>query len=268
MTTRPWHGGDIDYGISAVLAPNPSPMTLEGTNTYVLEGIDGGEAIVVDPGPAGLPDHLSAIVTRAGDVGLTLLTHHHRDHTEAVTSGEWAVHTPAPVRGGGVGQEFVDGERIELAGRDLLVVHTPGHTADSVSLLVEDTGVLLSGDTVLGRGSSVVPWPQGDLGDYLRSLDRLIELTEAGRIQRIAPGHGPVITEPLAALRRLRSHRLRRLDELRQVLADGVRDPAQIVATIYGDLPRLLTWAATATVRAQLAYLGEDVGEDAPSPQH
>jgi len=263
VTTTSWQGGRASDSVFALLAPNGGPMTLEGTNTWVVRPPGAAEAIVLDPGPAGHPEHLAAVVEHAGAVALTLLSHHHRDHSEAVTSGEWAqVIADAPVRGGGQGAALRDGELLAVGGLELEVLHTPGHTADSISLLLAHEGVLLSGDTVLGRGSSVVPWPDGDLGAYFDSLDRLIDLAEEGRIRRIAPGHGPVITEPLVVLRQLRSHRLSRLEEVRGALGQGIRAPEALVAHIYGELPRLLTWAATATVRAQLAYLGEDVAAE------
>lgn len=255
MTTTAWQGGPAGASAYAVLAPNPGPMTLEGTNTWVLRAPGAEEAVVVDPGPAGVRDHLGTVRDRAGAVALTLLTHHHSDHTGAVE--EWVGLTGTPVRGAGRGAELGDGERLTVAGLDLELLHTPGHTADSVCIVVDaDGGVLLSGDTVLGRGTSVVPWPEGDLTAYLASLDRLIGLARAGRFGLVAPAHGPVITEPLGFLVQLRDHRLQRLEQVRTALAGGAESAADVVTAVYGDLGETLTRAATATVRAQLAYLG------------
>jgi len=185
VTTTSWQGGRASDSVFALLAPNGGPMTLEGTNTWVVRPPGAAEAIVLDPGPAGHPEHLAAVVEHAGAVALTLLSHHHRDHSEAVTSGEWAqVIADAPVRGGGQGAALRDGELLAVGGLELEVLHTPGHTADSISLLLAHEGVLLSGDTVLGRGTTVL----SDLGDYLDSLRILCALppNTLG-----LPGHGP-----------------------------------------------------------------------------
>lgn len=251
--TSTWRGGPAGASARALLAPNPGPMTLEGTNTWLLRGPGASGAVVVDPGPADVPEHLAAVVRAAGGpVLLTLLTHHHLDHTGALP--EWTALTGSPVRGAGHGEPWRDGERLDLAGLAAEVLVTPGHTGDSVCLLLDD-GVLLTGDTVLGRGTTVVPWPEGDLGAYLESLDRLIALARAGRVQRIAPGHGPVVDAPLEHLLALRQHRLERLDQVRAALAAGARDAEAVRMAVYGDLSADLTRAAQAIVRAQLAHL-------------
>lgn len=249
----PWHGGTVGAFARALLAPNAGPMTLEGTNTWLLRAPGASSAVVVDPGPGDVAEHLAAVHEAAGrSVAGTLLTHHHLDHTGAVP--EWTALTGSTVRGAGHGQPWRDGERLEVAGLVLEVLVTPGHTPDSVCFLLPD-GVLLSGDTVLGRGTTVVPWPEGDLGAYLESLDRLIDLAQTGRVQRIAPGHGPVIDAPLQHLTALRRHRLDRLDQVRAALAAGARDAEAVRMAVYGDLPADLTPAADAIVRAQLAHL-------------
>ncbi len=250
-----WKGGLAGAGARAVLAPNPGPMTLEGTNTWVLRAPGASVSVVVDPGPAGAPEHLAAVAEVAGTVALTVLTHHHSDHTGAVE--EWVRLTDSPVRGAGHGQPLWDGERLALAGLQVEVLHTPGHTPDSLCLLVEEEQVLLTGDTVLGRGTTVVPWPEGDLGAYLESLDRIIALVEDGRVTRLAPGHGPVVTEPLAFLEQLRTHRHERLDQVREALRSGAHTAEDVVAAVYGDLDDTLARAAAMSVRAQLAHLGE-----------
>lgn len=252
-----WRGGAAGAFARALLAPNPGPMTLEGTNIWLLRGAGASGAVVVDPGPGGVPEHLTAVARAAdGPVLLTLLTHHHLDHTGALP--EWTALTGSPVRGAGHGEPWRDGERLDLAGLVIEVLVTPGHTPDSVCFLLPD-GVLLSGDTVLGRGTTVVPWPEGNLGAYLESLDRLIDLARAGQVQRIAPGHGPVIDAPLQHLTALRQHRLDRLDQVRAALAAGVRDAEAVRMAVYGDLPADLTPAADAIVRAQLAHLHPEV---------
>ncbi|HLS72259.1 MAG TPA: MBL fold metallo-hydrolase [Actinomycetaceae bacterium] len=255
MTTT-WAGGAVGAVAQAVLAPNPGPMTLEGTNTWVLRAPGSEAAIVVDPGPEGHTDHLRAVAEAAGPVALTILTHHHRDHTGAVA--EWAAMTGSPVRGADHGAPFADGERIQAAGLTVQVLLTPGHTDDSISLLVQDHNLLLTGDTVLGRGTTVVPWPEGDLGAYLTSLDRLADLARVGKVESIAPGHGPVIQNPLEFLTELIAHRRQRLEQVTQALNDGATSAADVVQMVYGDLAKTLARAALSTVRAQLAYLGRE----------
>lgn len=254
MTTTAWRGGQVAASVRAVLAPNAGPMTLEGTNTWVLRAPDAS-AVVVDPGPADLPEHLVAVAKAAdAPVALTLLTHHHRDHVGAVD--EWRERTGSPVRGAGEGEPFRDGEVLAVDGLELKVLQTAGHTRDSVCFLLESEGLLLTGDTVLGRGTTIVPFPEGDLGAYLESLDRILALVSDGRVRRLAPGHGPVVENPGPFVRKLRAHRMERLDQVRRALADGARTADDVVAAVYGDLGETLRWAAAATVRAQLAHLG------------
>lgn len=253
MTTT-WTGGAVGQVARAVLAPNAGPMTLEGTNTWVLRSADA--SIVVDPGPDGVTAHLEAVRDAAGEVELTLLTHHHSDHTGAVQ--EWAALTGSPVRGAGHGPPLDDGEQIQAGGLTVQVLLTPGHTQDSICLLLPDHHLLLTGDTVLGRGTTVVPWPEGDLGAYLDSLERIAHLARTGAVKQIAPGHGPVIDEPLEFITELIAHRRQRLDQVSRALDDGAGSAAEVVQMVYGDLSRTLTRAALSTVRAQLAYLGHD----------
>lgn len=248
-----WNGGAVSPTATCVLAPNPAPMTLDGTNTWVLRRPGSDEAVVVDPGPPGAPAHLRAVLETAGRVGLTVLTHRHADHAGAVE--DWARLTGAPVRGAGYGSEWTDGERLAVAGLDLVVLRTPGHTPDSVCLLLPSDGVLLTGDTVLGRGTTVIPWPEGDLGAYLASLDRLLGDTSVGA-RRILPGHGPVVEDARQKLQELKTHRLERLDQVRAALDGGAQGPDDVVAAVYGDLAPGLDGAARAIVNAQLAYLG------------
>lgn len=255
MTTT-WDGGLVGAAVQGVLAPNPGPMTLQGTNTWVLRAPGADAAIVVDPGPEGAAGHLEAVRDAAGPVALTILTHHHHDHTGAV--GEWSAMTGSPIRGAGHGAPFAEGERIDAAGLSVQVLLTPGHTEDSICLLVPDDHLLLTGDTVLGRGTTVVPWPEGDLGAYLDSLSRIAELARTGKIQRIAPGHGPVIENPLAFITDLIDHRRQRLEQVTRALEQGAGSAAEVAQMVYGDLTQTLARAALSTVRSQLSYLGHE----------
>ena len=131
---------------------------------------------------------------------------------------------------------------------------TPGHSADSVSLLLPADGALFTGDTVLGRGTTVIA-QDGNLGDYLRSLEQLRELAEAAGLRLLLPGHGPMLANPIGTLDYYLAHRAERLDQVRSALAAGVRTPAEIVAMIYTDVDESVWPAAEWSVRAQLDYL-------------
>jgi glyoxylase-like metal-dependent hydrolase (beta-lactamase superfamily II) len=244
-----------------VLAPNPSPMTLDGTNTWVIAAPGSAEVIVVDPGPDDT-EHLRRVLAaaRAGGarrVAQIVLTHGHLDHSAGAAT--FAAMSGAPVgaldpalRMGDEG--FVPGDVLAAAGCELRVVGTPGHSADSLSLLLEADGALLTGDTVLGRGTTVIG-PDGSLGDYLRTLDELRRLAEAAGLRVLLPGHGPVLSDPAGVLDYYIAHRQERLDQVRAALAAGARTPAEIVAVVYADTDPAVRRAAEWSVRAQLDYL-------------
>ena len=212
--TDPWQSGPVSERAHCVLAPNAGPMTLDGTNTWVLLEPGASEAVVIDPGPLDL-GHLEAVLrhveSRGARVGLTLLTHHHSDHAEAAE--HFAAQTAAPVRAIGRGHDdLADGETVCVGGLDVSVVTTPGHTGDSVSLLLPAESALLTGDTILGRGTTVVAWPDGQLGAYLDSLERIERLAASGAAARILPGHGPLVPDAKATVAFYRQHRAERLD--------------------------------------------------------
>jgi glyoxylase-like metal-dependent hydrolase (beta-lactamase superfamily II) len=243
-----------------VLAPNPSPMTLDGTNTWVIAEPGSSSAVVVDPGPDD-EAHLQRVldVAQTGDRRVTqiVLTHGHLDHSAGAT--RFAELTGAPVgaldpahRLGSEG--FGAGAVLTAAGCELRVVATPGHTADSLSLLLTADGALLTGDTVLGRGTTVIA-EDGSLGDYLRTLDELRALADEAGLRLLLPGHGPLLTDPASVLDYYIAHRKERLDQVRAALAAGARTPAEIVALVYADVDRALWPAAELSVRAQLDYL-------------
>ena len=252
-----WTGGSVGDWAHCVLAPNPGIMTLEGTNTWVLRAPRRAWSVVVDPGPLD-EMHLLEVLRIGGDVAEVLVTHRHPDHTDGVL--RFAELSGAPVRAAdpthrvGAGG-LPDGAVIELDGLRIEVVATPGHTSDSVSLLVPEAGALLSGDTVLGRGTSVVAFPDGQLGPYLNSLRRLLELADSGAVRTIWPGHGPVVDDPVAVLGGYLAHREQRLAQVRSALAAGAESALDVVHRVYADVDPSLWAAAELSVEAQLAYL-------------
>lgn len=256
-STDPWHGGAITESVVCVLAPNPSPWTLDGTNTWVLTAPGSATAVVVDPGPAD-EGHQAAIRRAVEERGLrvvgVVLTHGHIDHAEGARAFAESVGVGVraldPVHRLGA-EGLVDGEVVPAGEWGLRVVATPGHSGDSVSLIHPDG--ILTGDTVLGRGTSLVAWPDGQLGEYLDSLARLRDL--AAGTPRLLPGHGPVLDDPAGVLDAYLAHRRARLAEVADVVASGVTDAADVVAVVYADVPREVWPAAELTVRAQLDYL-------------
>jgi glyoxylase-like metal-dependent hydrolase (beta-lactamase superfamily II) len=257
-----WGGGAVTERAWCVLAPNPGPMTLDGTNTWVLREPGGRRSIVVDPGPLD-ENHLSAVADRAGEVGVVLLTHRHLDHAEAarafaerVRSGVRAL-DPACRLGS---EGLVGGDVVEMDGLELRVVGTPGHTSDSLSFVLPAEQVVLTGDTVLGRGTSVVAHPDGELGPYLESLERLRAMAVAHEIDALLPGHGPVLGDARSVLDGYLTHRAERLEQVRAALAEGARDAAAVVRRVYADVDERLWPAAELSVRAQLDYLDGSPG--------
>ncbi|GII25221.1 MBL fold metallo-hydrolase [Planosporangium mesophilum] len=246
--------------VTLLRAPNPGPMTLDGTNTWVLRAADGEPAVVIDPGPLD-EGHLTAIAAHA-PVELILLTHGHHDHVEGAArlSGllggvRVAGLDPAHCVGGGP----LDPDRPVIVGSlEVKPIATPGHTGDSVSYRVRD--VVFTGDTILGRGTTVVAWPDGDLGDYLSSLRRL---RQEGPVPAL-PGHGPALADCAVAAGYYLEHRLARLEQVRAALAAGAETAEQVVRVVYADVDPVLWPAAEWSVRAQLAHLERE--SRAPSP--
>jgi len=203
-------------------------MTLDGTNTWVLCEPGGDQAVVVDPGPDD-EVHLSAVVATVESVGAyvaqTLLTHHHADH--AGGAGRFAAMTGSPVRALDpalrLGDEgLAEGDAVEVGGLLLRVIETPGHTRDSICLLLEADEAVLTGDTVLGRGTTVISPPDGRLAEYLASLSRLERLADDG-VRTVLPGHGPTLPDAGGAIRHYLEHRAARLRQAAAEIAGGVR---------------------------------------------
>jgi len=240
-----------------LLAPNPGPMTLDGTNSYLLSASGSSSSIVVDPGPDD-EGHLAALVA-AGPVELILITHRHHDHTEG--AAKLAGRTGAPVRAADPdhcigGDPLRDREVITAAGMRVEVICTPGHTTDSVSFLLPDdgpAGSVLTGDTILGRGTTVIAPPDGSLGAYLASLRLLAGLGP----RFVLPAHGPQLPDLSAVAAEYLAHREQRLAAIREALATLGPDATVGVVTdaVYTDIDASVRFAAEHSVAAQLAYL-------------
>jgi glyoxylase-like metal-dependent hydrolase (beta-lactamase superfamily II) len=236
-------------------------MTLDGTNTWVLLEPGSTEALVIDPGPldeAHLRRVLALVEERGARVVQTILTHGHLDHAESAQ--RFAELTGAPTRAVGRGHDDLgDGDVLRAGGLELRVVATPGHTSDSLSFALPADHALLTGDTVLGRGTTVVAHPDGELAAYLASLERIAALTGGGAVTTILPGHGPVVPDASAMVEFYRVHRRERLEQVRQALADGAQGVEDVVERVYAAVPREVGRAARLSVAAQLEYL-EKVG--------
>jgi glyoxylase-like metal-dependent hydrolase (beta-lactamase superfamily II) len=212
--------------ILRVLAPNPGPFTLEGTNAWVV-GED--PALIIDPGPDDA-DHLRSVLAEAGRVEAILLTHHHADHAAgAAHLAEMCGAQVRAFRAQGAERELRLGEIIEFGSARMRVVHTPGHTPDHLAFFLENEASLFTGDAVLGRGTSVIDPPEGDMAAYVHSLHVLRDL--GPRV--IYPGHGPVVFDAQAKLNEYLAHRARRESQVLTALADGSMTAEELVPAIY-----------------------------------
>ncbi len=261
MTAHPAYGEvrPVTPVASVVLENNPGSMTLEGTNTWLLRAPGSDSVVVVDPGYEDEP-HLE-VVAGVAPIELILLTHSHPDH---VQGAPWlARRAGAPVRALDPAlcrdaPPLTGGEDLAAGGLRLRVLHTPGHTADSVCLRVRPDdpndpsggAAVLTGDSVLGRGTAVI----SDLGAYLDTLRVLIR-EPPGTVA--LPGHGRELPDLAATAAEYLAHREERLDQVRAALARLGEDasPRQIVELVYADVDRSLWAPAEWSVRAQLDYL-------------
>jgi glyoxylase-like metal-dependent hydrolase (beta-lactamase superfamily II) len=265
-----WPTGRIERlgpQVRRLLAPNPSPFTYTGTQTYI---VGEGEVAVIDPGPA-LPEHVDAIAAAlAGErVTAILCTHTHRDHSPA--SRPLQARTGAPIAGcapltleddGPRSDEAFDadyapdrvlgdGETLEGPGWSLAAVATPGHTSNHLCFALEGEGALFTGDHVMGWSTTVVSPPDGDMAAYMASLDKLLERNDAVYY----PAHGPAIEKPQAHVRALIGHRRMREKQILSQLEDGEGRISSMVITLYAGLDPRLHKAAERSVLAHLIDL-------------
>lgn len=255
MTTHPAYGvlRPVTESASVLLCDNPGIMTLDGTNTWVLRGPRSDEMVIVDPGPDDAA-HIERIAA-LGKIPLVLISHKHGDHTDGIDM--LVERTGAVVRAvgsgflRGMGGPLTDGEVIDAAGLRITVMATPGHTVDSLSFLVDDA--VLTADTVLGRGTTVIDDEDGSLAAYLESLRRLRGLGP----RTVLPGHGPDLDDLADVATAYLAHREQRLEQVRgalQVLGEDAT-AKQVVAHVYTDVDQKLWPAAEKSTQAQLDYL-------------
>ncbi len=247
----------VAEGVSVLLADNPGPMTLDGTNSYLLSRGGADDAVVVDPGP--LDERHLRMLAAHGPVGLVLLTHRHADHTAGAE--RFAELTGAPVRAADPAhcrdaEPLADGELIEAGGCRIRVIGTPGHTSDSVCFHLADQdgpGAVLTGDTILGRGTTVVAHPDGSLGAYLESLGTLAGLGAA----LVLPAHGPELPDLAAVCASYLDHRMQRLDSVRAALLvlGRAATVAAVTDLVYAGIDPSVRPAAELSVAAQLHYV-------------
>ncbi|WP_022869509.1 MBL fold metallo-hydrolase [Yaniella halotolerans] len=261
-----------------VTQDNPSGMTLSGTNTYVIAAPTADSVVIVDPGfPQGAAEHADAVAQVIGDrsVELILVTHHHHDHTGAVDT--FHERFGAPVRA--VAEQWcrqasvlLANEVISAAGTQIRVVATPGHTSDSVSFFLPDDdaaphpgGTVLTGDTILGEGTTMLDYPDGTLDDYLASMKRLRDVEGAGRQVAVLPAHGPTLDSVARTAKDYSDHRMVRVDQLREMIADYPQIPTPVdwesvtvhdlSMQLYPKLPEVVRTPAKKTLAATLEYL-------------
>jgi len=276
LPPQPWPTGVAEQCeplVRRVLAPNPSPYTYTGTQTYIVG--NAGEVAVIDPGPAE-PAHVDAILAAVGDaqVSAIMCTHTHRDHSPA--AAPLKAMTGAPIIGCGPlvidsrvlnewgarsdeafdpdyapDRVMEDGEAIAGPGWTLRAIHTPGHTSNHLCFALEESGALFTGDHVMGWSTSVVIPPDGDMGDYMRSLDLL-----QSRDDRVYySAHGEPITKPRQLVRGMIGHRRQRENQIRRLLADRARPVADFIPDMYKGLDPRLVGAARMSVTAHLLDL-------------
>lgn len=268
---RPWPVGTPERPeplVARVLAPNPSPYTFTGTQTYLVG--TGEDRAVIDPGP-NEPEHLQAIMAAAGDAKITaiLCTHTHRDHSPA--AAPLSESTGAPVIGcaklviadnGPRADEafdatyepdrvLADSEAISGDGWTLRAVHTPGHTSNHLCFALEESGALFTGDHVMGWSTSVIVPPDGDMGEYLDSLGKLYEREDTVYY----PAHGKPVDRPQKLVRSMIGHRRQRERQILRILGEGPHSLPEFIPVMYKGLDPRLEKAAQMSVHAHLLDL-------------
>jgi glyoxylase-like metal-dependent hydrolase (beta-lactamase superfamily II) len=268
---KPWPTGqavELEPLVRRVLAPNPSPYTYTGTETYIVGAQD--RVAVIDPGPNDAR-HIAALLEAVGDaqVSAIMCTHTHRDHSPAAASLAEATGAPivgcAPLvlddsgpradaafdRSYAPQRVLADGESMTGPGWTLTAVHTPGHTSNHLCFALEESGALFTGDHVMGWSTSVVVPPDGDMGAYMKSLHKL----QAREDRVYYPAHGDQIDNPRQLVRGMIGHRRQRENQIVRILSDGPLRAADFVPLMYKGLDPRLAGAAEMSVTAHLVDL-------------
>lgn len=248
--------------VQLLTCQNPSPMTLEGTNTYLIGEPSAQDLVVVDPGPEGHTEHVRAIMAAAGSRTVTqiLITHRHSDHLgaakllSAMTGAEVRGLDPEVCLPGGEGTvlPLANQETVSAGGTDITVLHTPGHTSDSVCFWLPEPRAMLTGDTVLGRGTTILDYPDGTLSDYLTTLDTLSRYHDAA----LLPAHGPAHERMSPVIDQYVQHRRERLDEVLALLDEyGELTADELGRLLYGENPAVHPRVISKIAAAQLEHL-------------
>jgi len=243
--------------IRDVLAPNPGPFTLSGTRTYFL-----GRSAVLDPGPA-IDSHVEAIRAAMPNLKTILITHRHGDHAPAGVplkraTGARVIAPPGVLDDEQVDQRVRGGERLDIDGETLEVIATPGHTSEHVCYLTSD-GDLFTGDTILGEGTTAIFPPDGNMADYLHSLQTL----RSRNPRRIYPAHGPTRDDAVALIDHYIAHRLEREQQIVAALDAGAHTVSSMRQRIYPELDKRLQGAAAVQIVAHLIKLQSEGRVDA-----
>jgi glyoxylase-like metal-dependent hydrolase (beta-lactamase superfamily II) len=235
--------------VGRVVAPNPGPYTGPGTNTWIVSA--GPVVVVIDPGPED-DSHLAAINKRLGGatIGVVLVTHSHPDHlplAERLAKPHHASVRRFP--------ELGDGDVVRAGTLNVTALHTPGHSADHLCYWLDGSRELFTGDLILGRGSSMVTYPEGDVAAYLRSLDRLAALDP----RVLYPGHWEPVADAKSKIDEYRAHRIEREAQVLAEVKRGAGTAPELTRRVYGaELDDALLVAAEMTLRAHLRKLVDD----------
>lgn len=262
--------------LGRIVAPNPGPMTGAGTNTYIVgEDLQAGPVTIIDPGPA-IDSHIDAVMREFGDrIDSIVVTHTHPDHSPAAknlaevsAAKVYGATPPADAKyqdkSFKADHEVSDDQLLPLAGRNIRAVHTPGHVSNHYCYLIEEDGVLLTGDHLMNGSSVVIIPPAGVMKDYIESLHKLKNYP----LQSLGPGHGDLMSEPLEIVEGIIQHRLRREQKVVDKLTEhGAVTLEALTTAVYDDVDERMHFMASMSLWAHLIKL-EDEGHALQEDQH